>query len=145
MGFLTRLIKDSDIAAGAIMAWRSVANNTVMMASLDSDDPTEANRVRQRLAKAWVNFRGSTGNINSSFNVSSVTRNGAGDYTINFTSALADASYTVVGGFRPGSAFGILGVSAGVAPTTLACRVATVDHTGVAIDPGDVYVEIFGI
>lgn len=47
-----------------------------------------------QLCKAWVNFNGtSTVAIRASFNVSSITDNGAGDYTVNFTNALADASY----------------------------------------------------
>jgi hypothetical protein len=36
--------------------------------------------------------------INGSFNVSSVTRNSTGDYTLNFTTAMADANYAVVTG-----------------------------------------------
>lgn len=45
-------------------------------------------------AKAWVNFNGTgTVAIRASFNVSSITDNGTGDYTVNFTNALADASY----------------------------------------------------
>jgi hypothetical protein len=48
-------------------------------------------------ALAWVNFNGtitSGENRRSSYNVSSVTRNSTGDYTINFTNALSDANYT---------------------------------------------------
>jgi hypothetical protein len=49
-------------------------------------------------AKAWVNFNGTgTVAIRASYNVSSITDNGTGDYTINFTNALADANYSVVG------------------------------------------------
>lgn len=45
-------------------------------------------------AKAWVNFNGTgTVAIRASFNVSSITDNGTGDYTLNFTSALTDANY----------------------------------------------------
>lgn len=45
-------------------------------------------------AKAWVNFNGAgTVAIRASFNVSSITDNGTGDYTINFTNALPDANY----------------------------------------------------
>jgi len=47
-------------------------------------------------AKAWVNFNGtSTVSIRAQFNVSSITDNGTGDYTVNFTSALSDANYSV--------------------------------------------------
>lgn len=48
-------------------------------------------------AKAWVNINGTTGAIRASFNVSSVTRNGVGDYTITFTNAMSDANYTLGG------------------------------------------------
>lgn len=46
-------------------------------------------------AKAWVNFNGTgTVAIRQAFNVSSITDNGVGDYTVNFTSAMADANYS---------------------------------------------------
>lgn len=46
------------------------------------------------LCRAWVNFNGvTTATIRASFNVSSVTRNGTGDYTINFTIAMPDTNY----------------------------------------------------
>ena len=53
-------------------------------------------------AKAWVNFNGTTspGTINASFNVSSVTRNGTGDYTVNFTNAFANTNYATVGSVK---------------------------------------------
>ena len=45
--------------------------------------------------RAWVNFNGTgTVAIRASGNVSSITDNGVGDYTVNFTSALADANYS---------------------------------------------------
>ena len=50
------------------------------------------------LAKAWVNFNGTgTVAIRASYNVSSITDNGTGDYTVNFTTALADANYVAAG------------------------------------------------
>ena len=46
--------------------------------------------------KAWVNFNGTgTVAIRASYNVSSITDNGVGNYTVNFTTALADANYAV--------------------------------------------------
>ena len=50
-----------------------------------------------RLAKAWVNFNGSTMEIRSDHNVSTLGDNGLGDYTVNFSSALQDAQYCAVG------------------------------------------------
>ena len=46
--------------------------------------------------RAWVNFNGSgTVAIRDSANVSSITDNGVGDYTVNFTTAMVDANYSV--------------------------------------------------
>ena len=49
-----------------------------------------------QLCRAWVNFVGASGTRNGSFNVSSVTRNTTGDYTVNFTNAMADTVYSAV-------------------------------------------------
>lgn len=52
--------------------------------------------VEMYLAKAWVNFNGTgTVAINGSGNVSSITDNGTGDYTVNFSNAMPDANYCV--------------------------------------------------
>ena len=48
--------------------------------------------------RAWVNFNGTgTVAIRASGNVSSITDNGVGDYTVNFTTAMPDANYSVSG------------------------------------------------
>lgn len=45
--------------------------------------------------KAWVNFNGTgTVAIRASGNVSSITDNGTGDYTVNFTTAMPDSNYS---------------------------------------------------
>jgi hypothetical protein len=50
-----------------------------------------------QLCKAWVNFNGTgTVAIRASYNVSSITDNGVGVYTVNFANALADTNYSVV-------------------------------------------------
>ena len=51
-------------------------------------------------AKAWVNFDGTLATpsvTNRNYNVSSVTKHGTGEYTINFASALTDSNYSVSG------------------------------------------------
>jgi hypothetical protein len=58
---------------------------------------TSSANVIQGSAKAWVNFNGSGGTIRSSYNVSSITVNGTGDYRINYTNAFANANYSFVG------------------------------------------------
>lgn len=85
------------------------------------------------LVKAWVNFNGTgTVAIRSSLNVSSITDNNVGDYTINFTTALQDANYNVVGCVAnqyPGSAvaksFNTVQPSYAALPTASACRIGT--------------------
>ena len=51
------------------------------------------------IAKAWVNFNPSSGSIviNNSFNVSSVTYNSTGNYTVNFATSMANANYVIAG------------------------------------------------
>jgi hypothetical protein len=64
----------------------------------DGTNSTSSTNCIQGSAKSWVRFAGSgsSATINASYNVSSVTRNGTGDYTINFTNALTDGNYSVV-------------------------------------------------
>ena len=51
-----------------------------------------------QLAKAWVNFNGTgTVAIRDSYNVSSITDNGVGDYTINYGTALNNSNYAISG------------------------------------------------
>jgi hypothetical protein len=67
--------------------------STVKFNKWENVDGTENYKCR-----AWVNFNGTgTVAIRASGNVSSITDNGTGDYTLNFTTALADANYAVVG------------------------------------------------
>jgi hypothetical protein len=49
------------------------------------------------LCKAWANFNGVTAIIRASYNVSSITRNSTGSYTVNFTNAMPDVNYSVAG------------------------------------------------
>ena len=49
--------------------------------------------------RAWVNFNGTgTVAIRASGNVSSITDNGVGDYTVNFTTPMQDNGYSCVFG-----------------------------------------------
>ena len=51
-------------------------------------------------ARAWVNFNGSgTVAIRDSGNVSSITDNGTGDFTVNLTTAMPDVNYSALGSF----------------------------------------------
>lgn len=55
------------------------------------------NEVANGRAKAWVNFNGiGTVAIRNDYNASSLTDNGSGDYTINFTNSLSNANFVCV-------------------------------------------------
>lgn len=87
--------------------------------------------------RAWVNFNGTgTVAIRASGNVSSITDNGTGDYTVNFTNALADANYAVSSilsnSQTVGNSVKILAANNSSAPTTMtssACRLVYVTTT----------------
>jgi hypothetical protein len=67
------------------------------MSTLQVGTIKNASGVEVYTAKAWVNFNGTgTVAIRASGNVSSITDNGTGDYTVNFTTAFADANYSAV-------------------------------------------------
>lgn len=79
-------------------------------------------------ARAWVNFNGTgTVAIRASGNVSSITDNGTGDYTVNFTNAMPDANYAVsLSSERiTGNSSAIQLLNELVAPTTSAVRMVS--------------------
>ena len=83
--------------------------------------------------RAWVNFNGGSAAIRASGNVSSITRNSTGNYTVNFTTAMPDTNYsqhihafpetTSAGGYGAGSYRGTQ------QKTTSLFRFATVNYT----------------
>lgn len=102
--------------------------------------------VVQGSAKAWVNFNGTgTVAIRAAFNVTSITDNGTGDYTVNFTAALPDANYaTNITGNNSNGAATIQGVrDASAAPTTGAVRLYTLDTGGASLDISLANVSVF--
>jgi hypothetical protein len=59
-----------------------------------------------QLCKAWVSYNAVAQTISASYNVSSVTYNATGEFTINFTTAFADNKYAIVGTTLPGTSIG---------------------------------------
>jgi hypothetical protein len=98
-------------------------------------------------ARAWVNFNGTgTPAIRASGNVSSITDNGTGDYTVNFTTAMPDADYSVTtSGFESQGSYVTsgFGIRSGTAPTTSSVRGSCVSYAGSYVDPTYVLVVIF--
>ena len=97
-------------------------------------------------AKAWVNFNGTgTPAIRASYNVSSITDNGTGDYTVNFTTAMPDANYSAVGsvGGTAASAVTFFPYDHVTARTTTVLRFLTITTGGSNSDSSQVAVSIF--
>lgn len=82
------------------MAYGSVLTDTVQSSTAATAPVFKDGNGTQigTLCRAWVNFNGTgTVAIRASFNVSSITDNGTGIYTVNFTTALPDANYAWAG------------------------------------------------
>jgi hypothetical protein len=97
-----------------------------------------------------VNFNGTgTVAIRASFNVSSITDNGTGDYTMNFTTALSDANYAVVSSGQldnAGAANGDIITGAyrsTTSHTTSGYRTSTTNSGGTAVDPVSYELVVF--
>jgi hypothetical protein len=110
------------------------------------------------MARAWVNFNGTgTVAIRASGNVSSITDNGTGDYTVNFTTAMPDANYVVIaasaanssavsiGHFAIESSGGLGGAATLKTTTQVNVRSNAVSGTSTysSIDPSEANVAIF--
>ena len=97
--------------------------------------------------RAWVNFDGTgTVAIRASGNVTSITDNGTGDYTVNFTTAMPDANYSILGtGKSATNAYNVIQQNSTTAQTTTAVRVASVTQssgTPTAFDSAQVNIAI---
>jgi hypothetical protein len=127
--------------------------STINLATLQSNTalpPTIQNSSAVEIGtfcRAWVNFNGSgVVAIRASFNVTSITDNGTGDYTVNFTTAMSDANYAITGSANVSTASYniVLTPNRTTAPTSSACRVVTSSGAGATFfDCEFVYVAIF--
>ena len=79
-----------------------LAANAVATAKIADDAVTDPKENLSGTAKAWANFDGSasSNHIRSSFNVSSITDEGTGEYQANFNNGFSNTNYCVVTGFN---------------------------------------------
>jgi hypothetical protein len=91
-----------------------------------------------------VRFNGG-GTIAASGNTTSITKNGTGDFTINFTTAMPDANYAAsIDSQSDGNVFDGSGVKSGTPPTASALRVFNCSPTtNAGRDPQLLYVAVF--
>ena len=113
----------------------------------NADSPTEVARfdsVPSYSAKAWVNFNGTgTVAIRASGNVSSITDNGTGNYTVNFTTAMVDADYcaNITYGNNSGSSLQLRSITRGT--TTGQSFFVSADGSATGVDTHENNVAIF--
>jgi hypothetical protein len=92
------------------------------------------------IAKAWLQYNGTTQTVVGSFNVSSVTYNATGKYTLNFTTAMPNANYAVSctssntngGSYTGTGSLFYASTSAAGALTTTTCAVAFTGNNGLS-------------
>lgn len=95
LGLGTAATVDTGTSAGNAV----VLDGSAKLPAVDGSNLTNVSGTS--VVKAWVNFNGTgTPAIRASANVSSITDNGVGNYTVNFTSALADTNYAAVFGAK---------------------------------------------
>jgi hypothetical protein len=109
----------------------------------DGTSSTSATDIVKGSARAWVNFDGTgTVAIRASYNVSSITDNGTGDYTVNFTNALPDANYSASVTTQTGGIQSACTYDGATARTTTALRIAVLNSSGSFVDSAQVGVAI---
>lgn len=133
----TALAGKITLATAALVKGATNNNSAVVPAFLGSHPSVN---------KAWVNFNGTgTVAINASYNVSSITDNGVGDYTINFTTAMGDAFYAVSGSAQnTGGNGAAVCIKDATSPTTTAVNILVFSNTAFTVDSGIVGVQIAG-
>ena len=128
--------------------------NTVK--SLNTNAPVFQNTSgteKGQLCKEWVNFDGTfctspfteaNGGIRDSFNVSSITDNGTGDYTLNFTNNMSSANYVLCMSGSTNNSYTRAGTQAPASMTASTARVFTANSGGSSADREYCAVAIFG-
>ena len=92
---MASLVLTGDTSGQVTISAPAVAGTTTL--TLPATTGTVLNDKTVGVCRAWVNFNGTgTVAIRASFNVSSITDNGTGIYTINITTALADTNFATL-------------------------------------------------
>jgi hypothetical protein len=115
----------------------------------DGTNSTSATTVISGSAKVWSNFSaaGGTISIRASFNISSITRGGTGDYTANYSNALTDGNYSTVFGTQQGTDSFNLNAYGGYssAPTLYTSTQIRLRFSDYGSQQGDPYLGCFAI
>jgi hypothetical protein len=121
-------------------------NNTAIMTPLRTRNAFNATGNAPVYAcRSWVSFNGvGTVSVVGSGNVSSITDNGTGDYTVNFTTAMPDANYsTTIGGTRTNTNTLLDGFKKTHTQTVNGVSVRTTDTANNATDHAVINIAVF--
>lgn len=139
-------IDGNGIITGASTLATTVASPTLTTPNINSAQfATVTGTAPIYPCRAWVNFNGTgTVAIRASGNVTSITDNGTGDYTVNITTAMPDVNYGLAGGTGgTATAATLIFLDQTTARTTTAFRIATVTTAGASIDAAQVNCSVF--
>jgi hypothetical protein len=158
-GGTTKFVRAAGAGSNGVFS-AGVGANSFMFLSTSGDRtsviPGGTTLLPEFQCRAWVNFNGTgTVAIRASGNVSSITDNGTGDYTVNFTTAMTDTNYAQLGSTQRNTSANATAVhitcnthSSATARSTGSVRVVTSvagtgTEAGTPIDCEAVYVAIF--
>jgi hypothetical protein len=114
---------------------QNASNNLLMNSGYGSDAVAYG-------CRAWVNFNGTgTVAIRASGNVSSITDNGVGQYTLNFTSAMPDLNYATVGSAWYSGVTGIL-FSIESTPSSTTSKSINTNNPGATSNSDATYISV---
>ena len=142
----TLTLPDANTTAVGTDATQTLSNKTFSGAQTfgTASLPEPSGSAPLYAARAWVNFNGTgTVAIRASGNVSSITDNGAGIYTVNFTTAMPDANYAVSACVRNTNNGDFGDVSFDTDLTSSAAKVNSFNSAGASVDVSSFYVVIF--
>jgi hypothetical protein len=128
---------DATSLTSANIGTAQLVNGSVIASKLGTNE-------QKQICKAWVNFNGTTspGTIRSSYNVSSVTKNGTGLWEVNFTTPMSDLNYSSVATFVRVSTF----VSSGIQTSNASTSYVSVNtrENNANSDSQAIYIQVFG-
>ena len=120
-------------------------NNIQTTSGGSSSTPEE---IQQGRAKLWLNYNGSTNSIRDDFNVTSVTDEGTGTYTINWDSNAANANYAIMTNYNHKAGV-VLGKTVMVDRTAFTIsssqfRLEVYNSANASVDMNEVHCACFG-
>jgi hypothetical protein len=106
------------------IATPTISSPTITGTVSDGTISTSSTTIIAGAAKAWVQFN-SSGGVVGSYNVSSVTNNSTGLYTVNFTNAMANGNYAAVACPVGTNNLNVMTYSFGTTSFQIYCQVGT--------------------